>query len=166
MSYSLSVNDQGTQTLMRWNYIVVHASPMKPIIDVNGFPLSSTGRILPMVAEFNNDNRSKSKLSEYKPGWLYQVKFQMSINAVPLQTPFVSITGIQHTSNASSISVYPNPNSGKCVCTISSVESGSIRIIDSNGNEILHRMPFPPSIDSKYEIDLNDLSFRIVFRWI
>lgn len=158
-------NDQGTQTLMRWNYIVVHASPMKPIIDVNGFQLSSTPAesYQWLLNSTMITGANQNYLNANQDGF-YQVRisdeYQCSATS---DSVYVSITGIQHTSNASSISVYPNPNSGKCVCTISSVESGSIRIIDSNGNEILHRMPFTPSIDSKYEIDLNDYPSGLYF---
>lgn len=160
-------NSQGSQTLMRWNYIVVHSNPIRPVIDVNGFTLS-TNPAQSYQWYWNNSMLPGACLNYFQASQdgFYQVSIRDQHQCESKSdSVYVSITGTQHESNTSSMEVFPIPAREK-ITVIVKQESTSInliRVISISGDEIFKSENSTRGSLNGIEINTSELSTGIYF---
>ncbi|HRH67539.1 MAG TPA: PKD domain-containing protein, partial [Bacteroidia bacterium] len=143
-SVTLTVsNGQQTQTLMRWNYIVVNALPDRPQIEVNGFLLSTSTAYT--YQWFLNSTAIAGAGSEYylaSVDGFYQVSITDSHQCSALSdSVYLSVTGTDKTDHGTEMRVFPNPVNDQLHCTIKKLtnETGLLRILDVQGRALIRR---------------------------
>lgn len=160
-------NSQGSQTLMRWNYIVVHANPIRPVIDVNGFTLSTN----PAQAYqwfWNNSILPGACLNyiQASQDGFYQVSIRDQHQCESKSdSVYVSITGIQNESNSGSMEVFPIPAREKITVIVKQETTtiSLIRVISISGEEIFKSENNPRGSLNGIEINTSGFSTGIYF---
>ncbi|MBK9525306.1 MAG: T9SS type A sorting domain-containing protein [Bacteroidetes bacterium] len=162
-SVILSVsNAQGAQTLMRWNYIVVHELPLQPLIDVNGYVLStSTASSYQWYLNTNAIQGAQLNFYSAIQDGFYQVRISDNHQCNALSEPtYVSITGIRPTQTNGNLGIFPNPavNFIKCKIQKQQNENGILRVLDLNGKETYSQFVDDKNSTVEIEISLSDLA--------
>ena len=160
-------NSQGSQTLMRWNYIVVHANPARPVIYVNGFTLS-TNPAQSYQWYWNNSMLPGACLNylQVSQDGFYQVLIRDQYQCESKSdSVYVSITATENESNSGSMELYPIPALEKITVKLNyeSATINLIRVISISGEEMFKSDNVPHGSYDGIAINTSGLSTGMYF---
>lgn len=163
-----TTNANGTSTLTLSNYITVYATPPFPTITQVGYTLTSSFADS-YQWQFNSADipgATNQSYSVLQTG-LYAVVVTDSNDCVNSANKYVLITGIHDVMGHVSISIYPNPTSGRFtieLMNLMSEDEVSIDVINTLGQEVFSSAESRAAGPSeKKEIDLSGQGTGIYF---